>query len=208
MFEIRQCTHPDCHLRMPIDLAVHRGSYCPRCGAPMVCAAEAFAHHQPPGKAHPKRHIRVLLDNLRSAHNTGAIFRTADGVGAAHLYLCGITPNPLKNTALQKTALGAEEDLSWSAHLDAVGLAQGLRGEGYRLLALETVAGSQPVFEVDGNFFDGEPIVLVVGNEQAGVDPGVLDLCDLALSIPMIGRKASLNVAVAFGIAAYWLTFS
>ncbi len=208
MFEIRQCTHPDCHLRMPIDPHVHRGTFCPRCGAPMARVVEAFTHHQPPGKTRPKRHIRVLLDNLRSAHNTGAIFRTADGIGAAHLYLCGITPNPLKNTALQKTALGAEEDLSWSAHLDAVGLAQALRGEGYRLLALETVAGSQPVFEVDSLFLDRGPIVLVVGNEQAGVDPGLLDLCDQALFLPMAGSKASLNVAVAFGIAAYWLAFS
>ncbi|MFU8826570.1 MAG: TrmH family RNA methyltransferase [Brevefilum sp.] len=207
MFEIRQCTHPDCHLRMPIDPKVHRGAYCPRCGAPMVRAAEAFAHRQPSGEAQPKRHIRVLLDNIRSAHNTGAIFRTADGVGAAHLYLCGITPNPLNNTALQKTALGAEEDLSWSAHLDAVGLAQALTAEGFRLLALETAAGSQPVFEVDSQFLDRGSIVLVVGNEQAGVDPGVLDLCDLALFLPMAGSKASLNAAVAFGIAAYLLAF-
>lgn len=208
MFEIRQCTHPDCHLRMPIDTGVHRGTYCPRCGAPMVRVVEAFAHHQPPGKTRPKRHIRVLLDNIRSAHNTGAIFRTADGIGAAHLYLCGITPNPLNNAAIQKTALGAEVDLPWSAHLDALSLTQCLRAEGYRLLALETAAGAKPVFEVDSQFLDLQPIVLVVGNEQAGIDPGVLDLCDQALFLPMVGSKASLNVAVAFGIAAYWLAFS
>lgn len=208
MFEVRQCTHPECRLRMPIDPAVHRGAFCPRCGAPMVRVTASFQHRQPAVAVDPKRELRVLLDNIRSAYNTGAIFRTADGIGAAHIYLCGITPTPGENSAMQKTALGAEIEVPWSAHLDALALGYALQAQGYRLVALETTPDSQPIFELDLQIFDQQPILLVVGNEQAGVDPGLLDLCDLVLSVPMVGSKASLNVAVAFGIAAYWLAFS
>jgi len=208
MFEIRQCTHPECRLRMPLDPAVHRGAFCPRCGAPMIQVAVSFQHHQPAIAAQPNRQIFILLDNIRSAYNTGAIFRTADGISAAHLYLCGITPNPGENLAIQKTALGAEVNLPWSAHLDGLALATDLRSQGYQLVALETTPGSQPLFTVSPQDLALKPIVLVVGNEQAGIDPGILDLCEFALSVPMAGTKASLNVAVAFGIAAYWLAFS
>ena len=208
MFEIRQCTHPECHLRLPIDPAVHRGAFCPRCGAPMTRVTAAFQHRQTAGKVNPKREVRVLLDNIRSAYNTGAIFRTADGLGAVHLYLCGITPNPDENSALQKTALGAEVEIPWSAHLDALALGQVLQAQGYRLLALETTPESQPIFGLDLSNLDPQPILLVLGNEQAGVDPGLLALCEHVVSIPMVGFKASLNVGVAFGIAAYWLAFA
>lgn len=208
MFEIRQCTHPDCGLRIPIDPTLHKGSFCPRCSAPMIRAVASFQHCKPAEENQPKRRISVLLDNIRSAHNTGAIFRTADGVGAAQLYLCGITPNPAVNSTIQKTALGAEVEIPWSAHLDAVSIAQELKAQGFFILALETTPGSQPFYEVDLHKLDQEPILLVVGNEQAGVDPGLLDLCELVLSLPMVGSKASLNVAVAFGVIAYWLAYS
>lgn len=209
MYEVRQCTHPDCRLRMPIDPAVHSGAYCPLCGLPMTRAAASFQHHGPENRCiHPKRQISVLLDNIRSAHNTGAIFRTADGVGARHLYLCGITPNPAKHPALQKTALGAEHTLPWSAHLNALDMAKELHIRGYCILALETTPESQPLFSVDLSICSAQPLVLVVGNEQAGVDPGLLEIADLVLSVPMSGLKTSLNVAVTFGIAVYWLAFS
>jgi len=208
MFEIRQCTHPDCNLRMPIDPTVHKGSFCPRCGAPMILAVSSFQHRGTSGRNLPERHLSVLLDNIRSANNVGAIFRTADGIGAAHLYLCGITPNPTANTALQKTALGAEIDVPWSVHLNALNLVQDLRAQGCFILALETTPTSQPIFETVLHKTGPQPILLVVGNEKAGVDPGLLDLCDLCLSVPMAGEKASLNVAVAFGIAAYWLAYA
>jgi tRNA G18 (ribose-2'-O)-methylase SpoU len=207
MFEVHQCTHPACHLRMPIDPAIHRGAFCPRCGAPMVRVAGSYDHRQSSGEGSPKRKISLLLDNIRSAYNTGAIFRTADGVGAEHVYLCGFTPSPEDSPAVQKTALGAEIQLPWSAHPDGCVLSQSLREEGFSLLVLETTELSVPIFEVDPQSIGSAPIVLVVGNEQAGVDPGIIDLCDLVLSIPMIGSKASLNVAVALGVASYWLTF-
>jgi 23S rRNA (guanosine2251-2'-O)-methyltransferase len=208
VFEIRQCTHPECGLRLPIDPALYRGEYCPRCGARMTQVASSYQHRQSVAEAQPKRRISVLLDNLRSAYNTGAIFRTADGVGAAHLYLGGITPTPTENMAVGKTALGSELIIPWSSHPDACVLAQDLQAEGLRLLALETTPHAVPLFDVDLQSFGSDRLLLVVGNEQAGVDPGLLDLCDLVLALPMVGSKASLNVAVAFGVAAYWLAFS
>jgi 23S rRNA (guanosine2251-2'-O)-methyltransferase len=208
MFEIRQCTHPECGLRLPIDPAVHRGVYCPRCGAQMMGAAAPYQHRQSMAETRPKRRISILLDNLRSAYNTGAIFRTADGVGAAHLYLGGITPTPSDNTAVQKTALGSELAIPWSSHPNAYALGKTLQAEGFQLLALETTPQAVPLFDVDLQRFGTDQLLLVVGNEQAGVDPGLLDLCDLVLALPMVGSKASLNVAVAFGVAAYWLAFA
>lgn len=208
MFEIRQCTQPECHLRLPIDPAVHSGAFCPRCGAPMTRVAGPYRHRLVAEAVRPQRTLHVLLDNLRSVYNTGAIFRTADGVGAQHLYLCGITPNPKDHPELAKTALGAEQGTAWSAHPDAAAVGQDLSDAGHRLVALETASGSVPIFEADLTTLEGHPLVLVVGNEQAGVDPHLLEMCDLTLSIPMVGKKASLNVAVAFGVAAFWLAFS
>jgi 23S rRNA (guanosine2251-2'-O)-methyltransferase len=207
MFEVHQCTHPNCRLRLPLDPGVYRGAYCPRCGAPMIRVGLPYENPQTIAEIQPKRVVRVLLDNVRSTYNTGAIFRTADGVGATHLYLCGITPNPTDNPAIQKTSLGAELALSWSVHPDACALGEDLLREGFRLIGLETTPDATPLFEVDSESIGGASLVLVAGNEQAGIDPGLLALCDLVLVAPMIGSKASLNVAVAFGLAAYWLTF-
>ncbi len=207
MFEIRQCTHAACGLRFPLDPDLYRGAYCPRCGSHMIRIGEPFKTHQAGFEAHPKRKISVLLDNIRSAYNVGAIFRTADGVGAEQVYVCGITPNPRENPAVQKTALGAEAALAWSDHPDAVALGQELRSHGLYLIALETTPRSVPIFTINNQALGDGPVLLVVGNEQAGVDPGLLALCDLVLALPMVGTKASLNAAVAFGVAAYWLAF-
>ncbi len=207
MFETRQCTHAACGLRFPMDPDLHRGNYCPRCGSNMIRVGSPYQTPQAVVEVRPKRKIFVLVDNIRSAHNVGAIFRTADGVGAEHIYLCGITPNPKDNHAVKKTALGAEISLSWSDHRDAVTLALELRIQGFYLIALETTHYSIPIFNIDRQSLDQVPVLLIVGNEQAGVDPGLLAGCDLVLSLPMAGSKASLNAAVAFGVAAYWLAF-
>ena len=208
MFEIRKCTDPACGLRLPINPTLHRGAFCPRCGAPLNRVGEPYQTPQGGVRGRPKRRVRVLLDNIRSAYNTGAIFRTADGVGVEHLYLCGITPNPHDNPALQKTALGTEALLPWSAHPDACALGQDLHAAGFKMIALETAPRSVSIFEVAPQSLGTGPVLLVVGNEQAGIDPGLLDVCDLVLALPMIGSKASLNAAVAFGVAAYVLSFS
>ena len=208
-FEIRQCTDAGCRLRMPLDPSEFSGAYCPRCGAPMAVVVEAYQNPDCTEMAiSPRLRLFGLLDNIRSAHNVGAIFRTGDGVGLRHLYLCGFTPTPEDNPAVAKTALGAESRLTWSHHRNALDLAEQLQDEGFKLVALECTAKAMPIYRFKAEPPVSRPWVLVVGNERAGVDPGLLAGCDLTLSLPMTGEKNSLNVAAAFAAAAYWLSFA
>lgn len=208
-FEIRQCTDAACRLRIPLDPSEFSGAYCPRCGAPMTVAVEAYRNADcEEAEISPRIQLSVLLDNIRSAHNVGAIFRTGDGVGLRHLYLCGFTPTPEDNPAVAKTALGAEERLIWSHHRNALDLAEQLQDEGFMLVALECTAKATPIYRFKAEPPDQQPWVLVVGNERAGVDPALLARCDLVLNLPMTGEKNSLNVAAAFAAAAYWLSFA
>lgn len=146
----------------------------------------------------------VLLDNIRSAWNVGAILRSAEGFGFAHAYLCGITPTPdgPAREAIIKTSLGAEDSVPWSYHKDAVKLVKGLKKEGWEIFALEDDDRSIPIPQ-SGDLPFTDSSVLIMGNEVAGVDPELLDLCDRIFVIPMHGEKKSFNVAIAFGIAAY-----
>jgi len=143
----------------------------------------------------------VLLDNIRSAWNVGSILRSADGFGFAHVYLCGISPTP-DHEAVTKTSLGAEDSVTWSYHKDAVKLIKGLKKEGWRVWVLEEEERAKPIQMASG-LSTAEPVVLVLGSEVTGVDPGLMDLCDEIFSIPMRGEKKSFNVAMAFSIAAY-----
>ncbi len=207
LFEVHQCTNPVCGLRIPIDPEVNKGAYCPRCGASMSHVVEPYRHQGISSERQGKFKLEILLDNIRSAYNVGAVFRTADGAGAKHLYLCGITPNPRNNPSVGKTALGAEDQIPWSYHPNAYWLAQELREKGYRLLGLECTEEAVTIHQFRLEEKGEQPIVLIIGNEQAGVDPGLIALCENVLAIPMVGRKASLNVEVALGIAVYWLAF-
>jgi tRNA G18 (ribose-2'-O)-methylase SpoU len=151
-----------------------------------------------------KREMKaVLLDNIRSAWNVGSILRTADGFGFSHAYLCGITPTP-ELDAVRKTALGAEEYVTWSQHKDAVKLVKGLKQEGWKIGALEEDKRAIPLSQFPAsqstNLF-----VLILGSEVTGVDPELLSLADHIFYIPMHGQKRSFNVANAFSIAAYAL---
>jgi len=208
VFEIRQCTSQVCRLRVPLDPEIYSGDYCPRCGAPMVCVVQAYQNKQGGGDSTTHtRPFEVVLDNVRSAHNVGSIFRTADGVGVRRIYLCGITPDPDKDPSIQKTALGADAKIEWSTHPNALDLVRDLHEKQYHLLALERRVNSTEIDQYRPLWADERPAVLIVGNERAGVDPGLLGFCEAVLSLPMLGRKASLNVAVAFGAAAYQLLF-
>lgn len=162
----------------------------------------------------PKRswELAVLLDNIRSAWNVGSIFRSADGFGFAHAYLCGITPTP-DIEAVTKTSLGAEASVTWSQHKDAVKLVSGLKKEGYKIWALEEAERAKELGQaVEDRWQKTESgiqkAVLIVGNEVSGVDPELLGLCDEIFYIPMRGEKKSFNVAMAFSIAAYALNNS
>lgn len=144
----------------------------------------------------------ALLDNIRSAWNVGAIFRSADGFGFSGLHLCGITPSP-ENEAVKKTSLGAENHLPWRYHPNSLLAAQELIQTGYTLFALELTEDAIPLPKT-GKLL--EKTVLVLGSEVCGVDPDILSLCARKLYIPMRGQKRSFNVAVAFAVAAYELT--
>ena len=143
----------------------------------------------------------VVAHDLRSAHNVGSVFRTADAAGLAHVYLTGTSATPA-HRGVRKTALGAEDSVPWTAAPDLGALLGRLRADGYRVAALEITDGAVSPEAVPAGAF---PLALVLGNEVDGVPPPVLDAADLAVALPMYGAKASLNVSVAFGVAAYGL---
>jgi 23S rRNA (guanosine2251-2'-O)-methyltransferase len=147
-----------------------------------------------------KTGIVALLHNIRSLHNVGSMFRTADGAGVEKLFLCGETGTPPR-AEIAKTALGAEESVPWEYWMDARECVERLKREGIRIVALELAPQS-----VDYRSFVKKGLVcLVVGNEVDGLPPALLALCDGCIRIPMRGKKESLNVSVAFGVAAYEL---
>ncbi len=141
--------------------------------------------------------VGVLVD-IRSLYNVGAIFRAADGAGVGGLVLCGITPVPPRNE-IRKSALGAEESVPWRQEQEVGQALAWLRERGYTLIALEKNAQSTELYTLELP----EKIALIVGNEYWGLPEEVLTTCDVVCHLPMRGRKISLNVSVAFGIAAY-----
>jgi tRNA G18 (ribose-2'-O)-methylase SpoU len=208
--QTRQCLNASCRFRFPWNENDPPTLDCPRCGAAVQVVAERRlpVEATPPAVAAPSGLpvVAALLDNVRSTFNVGSIFRCADGAGIAHLYLCGITPTPA-HPKVVKTALGAEETIPWSYHQNAVDLAHHLGTQGYHVWVLEEQSKATSLFAVTLAAAE-RPIVLVTGNEIAGVDPDLLDLAERIVALPMQGNKRSLNVAIAFGIAAYTLRFN
>ena len=203
-FQIRLCQNPACGLRYPLTLDHPFGERCPLCLSDTLPVLEKNIGQEPTrderdpfkGKA-----LYAMLDNIRSAWNVGSIFRSADGFGFKHLYLCGITPTP-DNEAVVKTSLGAEDFVTWSAHKDAVKLTIGLKKEGFAIWALEQTEKSKSLAAAIQWLEPDQPTVLVVGSEVTGVDPGILEIADQVVHLPMRGQKRSFNVAVAFAVAA------
>lgn len=149
-------------------------------------------------QALPRFPVIGVLDRIRSAHNAGSIFRTADGARLQELILCGYTPTP-PHKHLAKTALRAVESVPWR-HVESVEEAiEELRNRGFQILGLEFCPTSTLLYEFDLKF----PVALVAGNEAEGLSDEVLALCDATVHLPMHGLKTSLNVSVAFGVAAY-----
>lgn len=214
--EIRVCT--SCGLRYPLTLGHSFGTRCPICMGETGVTLRVSRRLTPAPRPRPTpftpqvgKETAVLLDNIRSAWNVGSIFRSAEGFGFRHAYICGITPTP-ENDAVTKTSLGAEEMLTWSYHKDAVKLVRGLKREGWEVFALEEdkralALGSSRMLSRTQRT-SNTPRILIVGNEVTGVDPGLLEQSDEILYIPMQGQKKSFNVAIAFGIAAYALNGS
>lgn len=201
-----QCRDETCRLRFPAPAAEAVELVCPRCHGPLAMTAvvERAPFIPPARQAGPP--LVALLDNIRSIHNVGSMFRTADGAGVDHLHLLGITATPA-HPRLAKAALGAHETVAWSYHRHGPDAAARLRDAGFQLWALERTAEPSPQLSLYEAELPAAPLALIVGNERAGVDPELLALCDGVLALPMVGRKSSLNVAVAFGIAVYHLRY-
>ena len=142
--------------------------------------------------------ISLVVENLRSAFNVGSLFRTGDGLGVEKIYLAGYTPTP-DQELLGKTALGAQQNLPWSHEPHLENLIQSLKQKSIRLMALET---SPTALEISQPF-QLIPSAFILGNERFGLSPATLELCDEVRFIPMAGRKNSLNVGVAAGLALY-----
>lgn len=197
-----QCQRPTCRFRFPA-VVVSAGYFCPKCGAPAAQIADMFSSSGEEPIRSKQFTISVLLDNIRSAHNVGSIFRTAEGAGVSEIILCGITPAP-DHPGARKISLGAEMSIPWKQAWNAVDICKEYKANGYNLFVLEKAptAVALPEF-VDGSAHSKS--FLAIGNEIAGVDPEVLRLADKIIYIPMSGKKESLNVSVAFGICVYWL---
>ena len=148
----------------------------------------------------PRIRLMVVLDNIRSLHNVGSIFRTADGVGIEKLWLCGITGYP-PQSGIEKTALGSEQSVPWEYASNAADVLKRLKSQGYEILMLEQAQGSCP-FE---DYRPQGPVCLLLGNEVDGVSDDLVPFCDKSVEIEMAGVKNSLNVAVAFGVVAFHL---
>lgn len=146
--------------------------------------------------------VTVVMDNVRSMHNVGSIFRTADAFLIEKICLCGYTPQP-PHRDINKTALGATETVSWVYHADALACVKAFKDAGYFIAAVEQAEGSTQLSEF--RVPQGKPMVVIFGNEVDGVQNELISLCDAAIEIPQMGMKHSLNVSVAAGIVLFTL---
>jgi len=151
-------------------------------------------------KAQKRSPIYVVLDNIRSLYNVGAIFRTSDGVMAEKVYLCGMTGMPPRKE-ITKTSLGACEIVPWEYRAKAVDVVRELKEQGVQIVTLELTDPPNHYAQTEFTY----PTCLVIGHEINGVSEKVMELSDLSISIPMLGLANSLNVATAYGIAVYQL---
>ena len=148
-------------------------------------------------KEEKKTPLVVVLDNVRSLHNVGSVFRTADAFLVEAVYLCGITSTP-PHAEIHKTALGAENTVEWKHYEDTHIAVDELKSQGYTVFAIEQAEGSTklPDLKLDRD----EKYAVILGNEVKGVQQTVVDACDGCIEIPQFGTKHSLNVSVTNGI--------
>ncbi len=146
----------------------------------------------------------VVLDNIRSVYNVGSIFRTADALGVDKIFLCGTTPTPKDRfgrmrSDLAKVALGAEKGIEWEYAESTEDVLKRLKKGKFQIIAIEQAKNSIDYKEIKtkGN------VAIIMGTEVDGINKETLKLCDIIAEIPMAGEKESLNVSVAFGIAAF-----
>ncbi len=156
------------------------------------------------------RQLVAILHNIRSVHNVGSMFRTADGAGVSKIFLTGFTPTPLDRFGeyrkdFMKTSLGSERTVAWEYSRNPAPIFRTLRREGHALIALERAKNAVPYGKWPRAVNGKKKFALIVGHEVDGVPPTMLKKMDRVFDIPMRGKKESLNVSVAFGIAVYEL---
>lgn len=147
-----------------------------------------------------KLKVTVVLDNLRSAHNVGSVFRTVDCMAMERIILCGITAIPPSND-IRKTAIGATESVNWEHKKDIYTTVNSLKAEGYTVLGIEQTTESKDLSQIDFTSYD--KIAIVLGNEVEGLNENILPLLDQAIEIKQFGTKHSLNVSVCTGMVLW-----
>jgi len=155
-------------------------------------------------KSSKKLPVVVVLDNVRSMHNIGSIFRTADGFAVEQVCLCGITAQP-PHREIEKTALGATQSINWAYFPDTISAVNTLRAEGYLIIAIEQAENSSMLNEF--NLTADKKYALIFGNEVNGVSDDVMEIIDACIEIPQFGTKHSFNIVVSAGIVL-WDFFS
>jgi 23S rRNA (guanosine2251-2'-O)-methyltransferase len=151
-------------------------------------------------KTSKKTPVIIVLDNIRSAHNTGAVFRTADAFRMEKIFLCGITATP-PNKEIHKAALGAIDSVDWEYSKDVLKACAELKNKGYKLIAVEQTENSTNLMEFETVV--NNKYVLIFGNEVHGVNQELINICNAVIEIPQIGTKHSLNVSVTAGICLW-----
>jgi tRNA G18 (ribose-2'-O)-methylase SpoU len=225
---LSRCPYLECAATFdtPEGKPLRRGS-CPKCAALISfhpvehwlaiekrIAQEHLPKHGGPTLNGSQPAMVAILEDVRSLWNVGSMFRTADGAGFGKLYLCGITGSPPRRE-IAKTSLGAEESVAWQYCRSALDLLPELKERGVTIVGLERLSEAS-VSSTPGDrclslsaAIEGgklrQPVCLAVGNEVSGLSAEILSHCDLICDLPMRGIKESLNVAVAFGIAAYMI---
>ncbi len=218
------CPYPECHEKFSADLPAGRTkTICPTCQRPITARLAAvfttLEREQEKRKRmgvlnvndsakcgeHYKERFVAVVEDVRSLFNVGAIFRTADGAGMDKIYMCGITGAPPRKE-IEKVSLGAENTVNWEWRFGCVSILRDLKERGFNIVALEKTENSQPLSALLADGKISRPLCLVVGNEVSGVSAEALALSDIVADLPMKGMKESLNVSVAFGIAAYALS--
>ncbi|MEK7161609.1 MAG: TrmH family RNA methyltransferase [Patescibacteria group bacterium] len=152
-----------------------------------------------------RKEFYVIAHNMRSLLNVGSVFRTADAFGIAKIYLTGYTgtpANPVHKNKIAKSAIGAENWVAWEHKASVTRLIKELKSQNIKILGLENNVKAENINKFRPMF----PLALLLGEEGPGINKKLLKLCDNVVEIPMLGKKESLNVSVAFGIAAYQLT--
>jgi len=189
-------------MRYPSPADDPRRNNCPLCEALVV---QVCQFTKPPSRSavqRPDGELVGVLDNIRSAQNVGTMLRSADGAAFSSVVLGGLTA-PVDNPKVVKTALGAQHVVPSESALDVLPVIEGLGNDGYQVWAMDHTHRSTQLQDIVTR---PARLALVVGNETAGVDPAILELADRHIHLDMHGSKSTLNVGVAFGIAAYWLT--